>query len=109
MALLLPLLFIALGLCIPGSIIGVGFLNRILDQSPETIREVRVVGKRSVGKKGRRKAIVESWRPGRETEEVFVAPAYFLKMVPGESRLKLHTREGAFGFERVTDVKLDGF
>lgn len=105
MALLVPWLSVVLLMGIPAALMGVDLVNGVFDSSPVAVREVLVVSKKKVGKKGREKAIVQSWRAGNKTEEIFVPPIYFANIVPGETMLKIHTRAGALGLERVTKVE----
>lgn len=101
-----PMLFNGLmglvGIALGG--VGLGItLNGALDDSPVAVHRALVAGKHSVSNKNGYSYFLEleSWREGRDREEVRVNRNLYERAGVGHDRLAVETRAGALGFEWV--------
>jgi hypothetical protein len=77
------------------------FFNGWLDGSPPLPHTVDVLDKtisRS-GKKTDYNLVLESWRPGRQTEKLEVSSRVHHRVVPHQTQVYIETKPGHFGFE----------
>ena len=77
------------------------FFNGWLDRSPSSPHTVNVLDK-TISRSGKTKdynLVLESWRPGRQTEELEVSSQIHHRVVPKQTQVYIETKPGHFGFE----------
>ena len=86
------------------------FFNGWLDRSPSSPHTVVVLDK-TISRSGKTtdyNLVLESWRPGRQTEELEVSSQTHHRAVPNQTHVYIETKPGHFGFEwRVSYRVLD--
>lgn len=93
-------------LCAGGLLVG----NGLLDSSAATPHTAQVIGKRSWhDKNGEHYEMrLASWRPGVREEELSIGGGLFHRLIPGEDRVTVITRQGHFGYEWVVTIEAPG-
>lgn len=86
----------------PLSGMGIGaFFNGWLDRSPSSPHTVLVLDK-TISRSGKTtdyNLVLESWRPGRQTEKLEVSSQVHHRVVPNQTQVYIETKPGHFGFE----------
>jgi hypothetical protein len=85
------------------------FFNGWLDRSPSSPHTVDVLDK-YVSRSGKTTdyiLVLQSWRPGRQTEKLEVSSRTHQRVTPNQTQIYIETKPGHFGFEWRVSYKIE--
>lgn len=80
------------------------FLNAELDSAAPVKRHALVLEKSASG--DFYKARIQSWREGRETEQIYVGHYWYHRLEEGKTTLAVTVKPGFFGFEWISELDI---